>query len=122
MWGIHGQKWLQDWEYHPEGLGVAWEDRHLQHLQRLNEARLSVMDPLAHLRDGFRNAGKVQEQVLCIYRFLDEIHLEQRLDLLARELDASGENQSAQVLNQLWEILLSALEQLYDVLGETQWD
>ena len=37
-------------------------------------------------------------------------------------MDAAGDNRSAQILNQLWEILLSALEQLYDVLGETRWD
>jgi len=59
---------------------------------------------------------------MSIYRFLDEIHLEERLDLLSREMDASGDNRNAQILNQLWEILLTALEQMYDVLGETQWD
>ena len=32
-------------------------------------------------------------------------------------MDAAGDNRSAQILNQLWEILLSALEQMYDVLG-----
>ena len=28
----------------------------------------------------------------------------------------------AQILNQLWEILLGALEQMYDVLGDTHWE
>lgn len=122
MWGIRGQKWTQVWENHPEGLGYAWEEKHRNYLVMLNEARTVVTEPLVHLRDGFRNAVKVQDQVTAIYRFLEDIHLEERLDLLAREMDASGDNQSAQVLNQLWEILLSALEQMYDVLGETQWD
>lgn len=122
MWGIRGQKWLQNWENHPEGLGCAWEDSHRHYLSMLNDARAAVTTPLVQLRDGFRNAVNVHDQVLAIYRFLTEIRLEERLDLLAREKDASADHQSAQVLNQLWEILLSALEQLHDVLGETQWE
>ena len=122
MWGIRGQKWMQEWENHPDGLGCTWEDSSRKYLSMLNEARLAVITPLARLRDGFRKAVKVQEQVVSISRFLTDIKLEERLDLLAQEMDASGDHQNAQVLNQLWEILLSALEQLYDVLGQLQWE
>ena len=41
---------------------------------------------------------------------------------MADALDESGDNRSAQILNQLWEILLSALEQMHDVLGQTHWE
>ena len=54
--------------------------------------------------------------------FLQAIGLEERMDALAREMDEAGDNRSAQILNQLWEILLGALEQLHDVLGQTVWD
>ena len=122
MWGIRGQKWLLEWENHPEGLGCVWEDSHRKYLSMLNDARAKIMAPLANLRNGFHSAGTVQQQVLAIYQFLSEIRLEERLNLLAQEMDASGDNRNAQILNQLWDILLTALEQLYDVLGETQWD
>ncbi len=122
MWGIRGQQWTQDWEKHPEGLGLPWEHRHQELLTRLNEARSLVITPLSHLRDGFRDARNVRDQVLSIYRFLTDIQLEERLDLMAKNMDAAGDNQNAQVLNQLWEILLTALEQMHDVLGDTQWD
>ncbi len=122
LWGIRGQKWMQNWENHPEGLGCVWDDTYRQNLAILNEARETVMIPLVHLQQGFRDAVSIQEQVASIYQFLAEIRLEERLAALALEMDTSGDNQSAQVLNQLWEILISALEQLYDVLGETQWD
>ncbi len=122
IWGIRGQKWMQNWENHPEGLGCQWEDSHRQYLAMLNDARSAVMRPLAQLRQGFQAASSIRDQVISIYQFLEEIELEKRLARLAQDMDASGDNQSAQVLNQLWEILVSALEQLYDVLGETQWD
>ena len=41
---------------------------------------------------------------------------------MAEEMDQKGDNRSAQILNQLWEILISALEQMYDVLGDTVWE
>ena len=41
---------------------------------------------------------------------------------MAQELDAAGDNRAAQILNQLWEILLGALEQMYDMLGDTHWE
>ncbi len=122
IWGIRGQKWMQNWENHPEGLGCQWEDSHRQYLAMLNDARSAVMRPLAQLQQGFQAASSIRDQVISIYQFLEEIELEKRLARLAQDMDASGDNQSAQVLNQLWEILVSALEQLYDVLGETQWD
>jgi len=122
IWGIRGRKWLQTWENHPEGLSSVWTEENRQHLALLNEARTCAMVPLEHLAQGFLNARTVREQVSAVYRFLEEIRLETRLAELAEEMDDSGDNRSAQILNQLWEILLSALEQLYDVLGETHWD
>ena len=122
IWGIRGLRWTSDWEYHPEGLGVEWSDADHIRLNKLNDAREKAITPLNQLRVGFQNAVNLRDQVLTLYAFLEEIGLEKRLSELAREMDASGDNRSAQILNQLWEILLSALEQMYDVLGETHWE
>ena len=63
-----------------------------------------------------------KRQVLALYGFLEDISLEMRLSRMAQALDAAGDNRGAQILNQLWEILLGALEQMYDVLGDTHWE
>ena len=122
LWGIRGQKWLTDWQFHPEGLSGEWNPQSEQALAEINAARNLAIAPLAALQKGFRDAQNVQQQVTALYAFLEDIQLQQRLCLLAERLDASGDNRSAQILNQLWEILLSALEQLYDVLGQTHWE
>lgn len=122
MWGIRGKKWLSDWENHPEGLGYPWDDQSRDYLRVLNDARSDIVIPLSHLHTNLQKAKHVQDLVSGIYFFMDEIHLAERLDLLAQDMDAAGDNQNAQVLNQLWDILLDALEQLYDVLGESYWD
>ena len=121
-WGIRGQAWLKPWENHPEGLSASWNDSSRELLDELNGARQRVIYPLEKLSRGFREAKNVRQQVLALYAFLEDIRLGERLLFMARELDDSGDNRSAQILNQLWEILLSALEQMYDVLGDTHWE
>ena len=122
IWGIRGSRWTKAWENHPEGLSTPWSDAHYARLEQINRARAKAIDPLLRLRDGFMNAAALKDQVVALYRFLEEIGLEKRLARLAEEYDASGDNREAQILNQLWEILLCALEQMYDTLGETAWE
>ncbi|MBQ4606777.1 MAG: PD-(D/E)XK nuclease family protein, partial [Clostridia bacterium] len=122
LWGIRGSRWSEPWEYHPRGLGEPWDESAHELLRLLNGARDAVIDPLTNLRKGFQNAVDLREQVQCLYQFLEAIRLGDTLEHLAAELDAAGDNRSAQILNQLWEILMGALEQMYDVLGQTHWD
>lgn len=122
VWGIRGQKWLEPWRNHPDGLGKEWNEKWDQQLKALNAARAQAMEPLNRLVQGFQKAKNLKEQVLTLYDFLQELELSRRLYDMAREMDDAGDNRTAQILNQLWEILISALEQMYDVLGETVWE
>ena len=81
-----------------------------------------AIDPLTALERNFRKAKNLSQQVEALYEFLQEIQLAKRLAGLAEEMDAKGDNRNAQILNQLWEILVGAMEQLYDVLGQTVWE
>ncbi len=122
VWGVSGNRWLQPWKEHPDGLSGVWDDRAAQRLAKIEEGRKLVMDPLDRLRRGLRSGVKLKDQVEALYAFLVDIRLEERLSELAEDLEAAGDDRSAQILNQLWEILISALEQMYDVLGQTVWE
>lgn len=122
LWNIDGNGWLKDWEYHPDGLGQEWTSESRQLLSELNHSRADALEPLLQLRNAFRSANNLAQQVTALYSFFEQIHLRETLDANASTLDACGDNRNAQILNQLWDILLIALEQLYDVLGETIWD
>ena len=122
MWGIRGNRWVMPWENHPDGLEGVWTESAQKQLEGLNAARQRAMEPLNRLRERFRSAAKLSQQVEALYAFLEEIGFAKRLSALAGEMDAAGDNRSAQILNQLWEILLTALEQMHDVLGQTVWD
>lgn len=122
VWGIRGKKWLSDWENHPDGLGAEWTDGARIRLSDLNAARQCAIAPLQRLQLGLRDGKNLAAQTEALYAFLTEIHFSERLDALAQARDAAGDNRGAQILNQLWDILIGALEQLYDVLGSTVWD
>lgn len=122
LWNIRGKAWLSPWEKHPDGLSAEWDDASREELMRLNSLRSLVIEPLETLRRGLDGAKSIREQVLALYAFLENIHLAQRLEEMAETLQNRGEGREAQILNQLWDILVGALEQMYDMLGDTHWE
>ena len=122
LWCINGNRWINEWENHPDGLGGLWTEESIAELEELNQARTLALEPLVILRKKIREATSLSQQIEALYSFFDGIDLRNRLDKLAQELDARGDNRKAQILYQLWEILLTALEQLDDMLGQTAWD
>ncbi len=121
-WNITGSRWCADWENHPDGLGAQWKDEDRRHLARLNTLRNTALLPLISLQKSVKDSSGVGQIVDAIYCFLRDVQLEERLKGLSIQLKNAGDFRGEQVLNQLWEILLSALEQLNDMLGSTHWD
>ena len=122
LWGIRGKRWAETWQYHPGGLGEEWDEKSRTELFQINQAAEQAVKPLMTLQKAFQKSHLLSDQIRAIYEFLDTIQMAQRLENLADELDAAGDNRNAQILNQLWEILLSAMEQMHDVLGNTSWE
>lgn len=122
LWGVQGRKWITKWTMHPGGLQDIWSQTDYETLDRINAIRDTAISPLVKLSSSFKSATKLEDQIDGLYEFLEQIQLQERLAYLAENLNASGDNRTAQILSQLWEILLSALEQLRGVLGQTSWD
>jgi len=122
LWDIKGSQWTQPWLRHPAGLGWEWNEKSKSALNELNKAREQAITPLAELQSAFQDSVNLSQQVQGVYRFLEQTGYAQKIAKLADELDACGNNREAQILNQLWEILVLAFEQLYDMLGQTVWD
>ena len=121
LWSIDGKAWTSDWAFHPGGLSDKWTDVDNKILKELNDARSMVIGPLVALREAFKRADNVAQQVMALYEFLVTIKLDKQLERLANRLDTNNDNRGAQILDQLWDILIGALEQMHDVLGATRW-
>ena len=122
LWNITGSRWENSWENHPAGLKSDWSEQDRLYLKELNDARLKALSPLFHLKKEMNDAKSVRDLVASVYNFLNELELDRRLQSLAQEMERTDDLRNAQILGQLWEILLTALEQLSDTLGETHWD
>lgn len=122
MWRINGNQWGKEWTNHPEGLSTKWTKNDEDRLADLNQFRQVALTPLLTLGKAMKSAVSLQQLLDGVYAFLDDIHLDERLRELAAQMESAGELRDSQILAQLWEILLSALEQLTSMLGQTHWD
>ncbi len=121
-WGIRGSMFLKMWERNPDGFGKDMTEENKAELAVLNAARELAIRPLEELYHDFQAARNLGEQVQALSTFLERIALSQRLEMLEKQMADAGQYRDAQILSQLWEILLTALEQMYDTLGQTVWE
>lgn len=119
-WGIRGAAWAQPFVKHPRGLGETWEEEDKAYLAELNRCRALAITPLMNLKKALTEAPNVLGQLRGLYDFLEAVQLSQRLEALASSYDRQGDSRSAQEQEQLWDILLGALEQMAALLGETK--
>ena len=120
--GIRGSLFLKPWERNPDGFGKELTPETARQLAELNAARVLAIEPLETLSRQFKDAGNLGQQVRALYAFLERIQLADRLSALQQQMNEAEQYREAQILGQLWEILLSALEQMNDTLSRTVWE
>lgn len=118
-WNIRGKKWEQVWDMHPDGYGAAMDEAACQSLEQLNKIRAAGVGPLQTLRDRLQAASNTGEQVSAFYAFLEQISLAETLQSLQDSCQTEQDFQRAQEYGQMYETVISGLEQLYRILGDT---
>ena len=118
-WNLRGSQWTQKkpWAMPPRGYGATVTDEDRALLERLDRARRQVAEPLELLRKNQNRTGV--GQAICLYSFMEEIGLPQRLEDRVAELHRRDQPALAEEYRQLWEILCRGLEQCAALLGET---
>ena len=122
VWKLRGARWETPFDRNPMGLQKdELLDRAMieSQLAALNSARERAVGPLSNLRRRLRAAENTAVQIEALAEFLEQIGLGDALDRQTESLTASGRVQEAQEISQLYEILLSTMEQIYGVLGKT---
>lgn len=119
LWRISGSQWTEEWTMHPEQLGGAWFARDEDHIRELNSIRRRCVEHLARLRSAILSARNTDDQLRALNSFLENIHAAEKLRDLAEEYAAAGDRRSAQETEQLWDILVNAMEQMDRLLGQT---
>ena len=119
IWNISGSKWETDWTFHPRGFAevMTAEDEAL--LAQLNEDRKRAIAPLVQMRRRLQRAGNTADMVLALYGFMEDVSLQQRLQERAENCAERGDGQAAQELVQIYEIMVTSLEQMWLTLGQS---
>ncbi len=120
MWNIRGTMWRKPFIRNPGGMDARQSEAARQALQRLNVSRETGMRPIWSLADALQASRTTGEQVKALYAFLQEIGLQERLQSLTDAQIAAGQLEQAQQTAQLYETVVSALEQMYEILGQTE--
>lgn len=124
-WGIKGEAfWLRDegWKMHPQGYSETMTEGDKLTLRRVNEIRRAIADPLSVLSNGLRNAETAIGKAQAMYDFFERSALYDKLVLKTEELYERGENRMADEYSQLWELLMKALQQFADIMGDSPLD
>lgn len=120
VWGIRGTAWTKPFDKHPEGLGKPWTERDTETLARLEESRRRGVGPLLELAKALRQGKTVLQQLQGLYAFLETLDLARRLEALAEHFESRQDRRSAREQEQLWGILVGAMEQMAALLGQMQ--
>ncbi len=120
-WNIRGSKWTgeKDWDMNPDGLTGEVNDRGRETLALVNRLRREISAPLKTLQEEGKKAETGEEQAKVLYRFMETVGLGEALSKKAGELGDRGELQLRDEYLQLWDILISGLEQCAGILGDT---
>lgn len=118
-WGLGGRAWGEAFDRHPRGLGLPWEPEDMAALEDLNRSRETGVLPLVRLQKAMAEARNTLDQLEALYAFLEEVQAPRRLEALATSYEAAGDRRGAQEQEQLWDILVGAMEQMAALLGET---
>lgn len=124
-WNIRGASmWTRedDWIFDPSGFTAEMEETDREMLSLVNAVRKKAAKPLFELQNRLKNAENVAAQVRALYDFLVSVGLSERISEKAEALYKSGDRQTADEYEKLWDILISAMEQQSAIMGAEKLD
>ncbi len=132
-WNIRGGAWETEWKDHPDGYGnrfkdippenpgeqgATYKDPARTYLEELNELRKKAIAPFSALRESLKGEHSATDCVRALYDFLCAIEAPAHIMARAINHKEAGRLQLADEYAQLWEILVSAMEQFAWVCGD----
>lgn len=121
MWNVRGSAWTRQkpWSEHPRGFAEQFNDTDKELLSKIDSLRRFLASPLNELSRSGKTAKTAQQQAHALYDFLLQIQLPQALAHRSDSLEQQGFALLAAEQVQLWDIIISSLEQFSALLGDT---
>lgn len=113
-WGIKQNKWKKDFIYEMEK-----EDKK-QKIERYNELRKQIIEPLLALKEKINQNKTVENTTKCLYDFLQEQKIEEKIAQKVHELEEKSMLDLAKEYVTSYKIILDLLDEMILVLKEDQ--
>ena len=122
FWNPDEAAWQTDreWRQHPEGYGKEYTEETNALLSTVNRLKLALSAPLLKLQQRAAATTNAAGQAAALAAFLEELSLAKTLDEKAEHLREGGKTQQAEEYQQLWELIVSALEQTAAILADAE--
>ncbi len=113
--GIKGKKWFADWEYGFDSSYEAFER------DKINSLREKVINMLKPITDIIKPRKKYTSSFISktLYKFLQKLNLEQIITARETHLINTGNLRLAKEYSQIWGKLITILEKMTEILGNT---
>lgn len=122
LWRIRGAaRWASDWDMNPAGYTAAFTEDSARLLDEINDIRERVMLPLIDLHTELDKAENIRGYSAALYEFLCALEIPKKLASVA-ETQRRTDPAAVQETEQLFGILIDALDELCTVMPETAVD
>lgn len=119
--GIRGKKWLDEapWSYQPgHTVGFCGRESAQELLLKMDALRRRIAAPLVHLHDKIKKAATFSMGLAALYELLEELDAALLLEREALAAEEAGRLAEAAGGRQVWEGVMTLLEQLNDISGD----
>ena len=86
----------------------------------LNSVRRAVILPLRQFQGTLKASATFGDKLRALYSLTEALRLPERIEKKAEALRAGGALQLGDAYAQLWELLVRAMDQFYEILGDTR--
>ena len=121
-WSIRGaSRWSEDFDMNPDGYTAVFTEEAARRLVEINRIRETVMTPLIDFHAALNAAKTVRDHAAALYDFLVQLAIPDKLAAEAEALRLT-DPAAASESEQLWGILIDALDELCGVMPDMDCD
>ncbi len=117
LWNIRGSQWKNEFTKSPFGFDSADEELENTTLQRLEETRKKIINPLVKLEKSLKKE-KCTEKCTAIFKFLTDLDVENAVLKKRQEFLLSGMEEQAEESVRAWNMLMQVLDCFVTTMGE----
>jgi len=122
LWNIRGAMWTREegFTQNPNGYRKDFDEEAKKTLSDINAIRADIRDIMMPFRRALLNARTGRDFSKAVYEFCERCDLSQKIEDRADRYDISGRRQLSEEYRQIYDILIEALSQIAQTMGESE--